>query len=919
MTTEGWQRLWALFHEALERPADDRQAYLDAACGDDEALRAELGALLRAHDDSEGFLEPAVPTTTADASLVGQCIDTFRIEALIGQGGMGSVFLASDLSSLRRPVALKLIRRGMDSDRIVARFQYERQALASMQHPHIASAFAAGTSADGRSYFVMELVRGVPIDRYAAEHALDTDARLQLFAQLCSAVAHAHQRGVIHRDLKPSNVLVADVDGQPQLKVIDFGIAKAVDAQPDETGLSTETGLLVGTPVYMSPEQASGGRLPVDTRTDVYALGVLLYQLMVGALPFDTTSLRGDALDIQRAIRDADPPTPSEHARKLSARASGDRAARAPAGAAWRDLRGGLDWIILKAIAKEPDRRYATVAALMDDIERQRRHQPLLAAPPGSLYRLNRFLRRHRLGSAVAGALLLSAGVFSVGLWQQMRTTEAALQRAELERARAQRVTAFLIDVFEVSDPAQSLGRDLTARAVLDEGAKRLRDGLDDDPETRATLMDTIAEVYRRLGLFEEGLALQEDALSLWREQAPAGSPATAAALSRMASLHRELGRYEQAEAAQRQALAMRIAIHGAMHAEVARARTSLGLILRARGERDAALEELELALALQSRPDVPVEPADRAALLNALAGVEQDRGNHQAAEQHYRNVLRLRLQYASNDPLLLANARNNLGSVLIRKGDYAAAESEFLYTAGVYRAVLGDHHPDTATALNNLAVSINQQGRAEEALPHLQEALAIRIATLGAEHPEVAVARYNIGRTMMNLDRPGDALDLYRLVRPVFVSVHGAQHPRMAILLNAMAHAELATHDLAAADADATAAREIAAARWPDGHEVLADSLALLSEIALREGDAQRALGLARSALDMAQARLGDRDWRVAMARLVLGEALHAQGRADDARPLANDALDTLAEQFGSANPRARRAARLQAALSQP
>jgi len=907
-----WQRIWAVFHRARELVEGERGDCVRAELADHPALISEVLSLLAAEPLGDDFLEspPSLPQSDDD-SLLGQHLGRYRIESILGKGGMGSVFLARDSTALNRPVALKLVRRGMDSDRIIARFELERQTLALMQHPNIAAVHDAGASAVGRPYLVMERVSGDPIDRYADAEGLDTSARLRLFLQLCAAVAHAHMKGVIHRDLKPSNVLVDGANGAAVVKVIDFGVAKIIGGDKRDSDTLTEVGQAIGTPEYMSPEQALAAPGSVDTRSDVYALGVLLFKLLVGELPYSVRPGSGLGPPPTTPADTREPPSPSERLRRLdpetAARIAAQRRCDAPQ--LRRELRGELDWIVTRAMAIEPARRYQSAAELAADIERFLQHRPIFAAAPGLGYRARKFVRRHRFGTAMSGVLLLLVAGFSYGLWTQVRETRQALARAEQERARAEQVSQFLIDVFENSDPEQTQGADLSLRRVLDNGADQLREARNLDAAVRAQLMQTVAKVYQRLGLLDPAADLQRRALAVRELQLPEDVSGKADALTELAIIQREQGQLEDAEISQRAALALYLELGQSFSAEQARAHLLLALLLRVRGDPAAARAELLEAIAIYDQRALPEDAAERAAVSNALAGVHQDAGELQAALQRYREVLAFRQQAQADDVLMIANARNNLGSVLIRLGDYPQAEQEFRAVVEVYRQIYGERHPATATALNNLAVSLNQQGQAGAAVPLLQNVLAIRRELLGDDHPEVAVTRYNLGRASFAMGQASAAVAEYRQVLPAFERSYGADHARIAIVANALAQALIELDQISAAAEVALRADTIAARQWPQGHEVHAAALTHLAEIARQHQDLDRAEALARRAQQMQAARVEADDWRLAAVDAVLGAILIDQGRPDAARPLLVAAAARLQRQFGAEDPRARRA----------
>ncbi|HEY7154963.1 MAG TPA: serine/threonine-protein kinase, partial [Gemmataceae bacterium] len=425
----------SIFIEALEKAnAVERAAYLNAICGEDDAMRRRVEKLLAAHEAAGGILDlPAVPeeATGAYQSLTegpGTVIGPYKLLQMIGEGGFGVVYMAEQLEPVRRMVALKIIKPGMDTALVIARFETERQALALMDHPHIAKILDAGTTESGRPYFVMELIKGIPITEFCDKNHMPAEARLKLFLDVCHAIQHAHHKGIIHRDIKPSNVMVTLHDGVPVVKVIDFGVAKATGQKLTEKTLFTAYGQMIGTPTYMSPEQAEMSGLDIDTRSDVYSLGVLLYELLTGTTPLEGKRLReAGYAEMQRLIREEEPPRPSTRLSSLGDSATvlaGNRGTD-PRQLA-RLLAGELDWIVMKALEKDRNRRYDTPAGFAEDVGRYLRREPILARPPSRAFRLRKFAQRNRAAvlTTAAVALALLAGA-TVATWQAVRAEAA--------------------------------------------------------------------------------------------------------------------------------------------------------------------------------------------------------------------------------------------------------------------------------------------------------------------------------------------------------------------------------------------------------------------------------------------------------------------------------------------------------------
>ncbi len=475
--------------------------------------------------------QDGVPSVDADATKPqpetqrpSRTIGPYRLLHLVGEGGMGEVWLAEQTHPVRRQVALKVIKAGMDTAQVVTRFEAERQALALMDHPAIATVYDGGSTPEGRPYFAMEYVKGEPITAYCDRQRLTTQARLELFMQVCEGVQHAHQKGIIHRDLKPSNVLVAIQDDHPVPKIIDFGVAKATAQHLTERTLYTELGVMIGTPEYMSPEQAEMGGLDIDTRTDVYALGVILYELLTGALPIDRKEHRQAGFaEIQRTIREKEPPRPSTRITQLgpaSTEAATNRHTEPRRLAS--ELRGDLDWVTMRALEKDRTRRYQTANALAADVRHHLSNEPVSAGPPGTIYRAGKFVRRHRFGVAAAATVALLLVTLAATMTVQARRIARERDRANREAETAKQVSEFLVGMFETTNPFEGRGKDVPVGDVLDRGAQRIATELRGQPEVRAALMNTMGRVYYDLGVYDKAAELVEEALT-YRETRQTG------------------------------------------------------------------------------------------------------------------------------------------------------------------------------------------------------------------------------------------------------------------------------------------------------------------------------------------------------------------------------------------------------------
>jgi non-specific serine/threonine protein kinase/serine/threonine-protein kinase len=720
---ERWTRMWDLFHAAAELADDARRPWLEHETGGDEALVREVLQLLGSHAAAGTFLEPAA---TAPAGLaasgitpLGDCIGPYRVKERIGEGGFAEVWAAEQLQPVQRPVALKVLKAGMDSQSVVQRFAAEQRTLARLQHPGIATVFDAGTTPDGRPFLAMELVHGVPLLRYCDEHRLGLPARLSLLQQVCEAVHHAHQKAVVHRDLKPSNILVTDVDGHPRVKVIDFGIAKLLDGQAD----FTRSGLFVGTPEYMSPEQAAGEDL--DTRSDVHALGIVLYELLVGVRPFQARA--GDlagALQMQRLLLAAEPARPSQ---QVTASVDAGAVARArqiatPQALAGR-LRGELDWIVLKALERDRTRRYASPADLAADLGRHLRHEPVLAGPPSAVYRLRKFVRRHP--TAVAGAIALALALPAFGLHlvavaaterSLRQDADAGRQAAESSLRVANGVNEFFArEILAATNPARTTDRAITVREALDAAAAVVGERFATEPLLEAAIRQTIGDTYRSLGEFELALPHAERAVDLWVRTVGQADSRALAASTMLANLYSRTGRLEDAVAIHRRAFEERRRVFGPDHLETLRCAINLGAA------------ECSAGRPKEGEPLLRAVIAD----LERVAGADAEETI--LAVQHLASAM-MRLERHEEAVQLLERALER------------------------HRRVLDPGHPVTLAAKGDLARALTHLGRTAEAEPLLLEIVDGMERRLGADHVESVFARMNLGWYYVECQRIAEA-----------------------------------------------------------------------------------------------------------------------------------------------------------------
>ena len=674
--------------------------------------------------DALGSTAPDAPQAFGSASAP-KSIGDYRLVKKLGEGGMGQVWLAEQTAPVRRQVALKLIRAGMFDDALLQRFQSERQSLAIMDHPTIAKIFDAGTTTDGQPYFVMEYVPGLPITEYCDQKRLRVAERLELFIKVCEGVQHAHQKAIIHRDLKPANILVVDIDGKPVPRIIDFGLAKATTPQLAGETMFTQVGAFVGTPGYMSPEQTDSGVQDVDTRTDVYSLGVVLYVLLTGSLPFDTKQWKKQSLhEVLRRLREDDPPRPSAKIgiEKESSGANAESRGVQPKQLAGL-LHGDLDWITMKALEKDRARRYGTPSELAGDITRYLRHEPVAARPASKGYRLQKYVRRHRVGVvAVAGLLLLLAG-FAVAQEVQLRRLIEERDRTARERDRANRITEFMTSMFKVSDPGEARGNSVTAREILDKASKEIETGLAHDPELQAQLMHLMGTVYDKLGLYPRAESLLRRAVDIRLQVLGAQNPDSLRSADQLAWVLLQQGRYAEAEKLARETVETQSRVLGPEKQATLDSMTTLASVYRLEG-RLAESEELNRQTLDIERRVLGREHPDTLATMENLATVLDTEGHHAEAERAYRETLEIERRLKGPEHPDAVDLMNNVAVTLAEEGRYAESKEIFRETLEIRRRVLGPKHPKTAETLYNLGCVAAMSGDRDEALSLLREAI---------------------------------------------------------------------------------------------------------------------------------------------------------------------------------------------------
>jgi serine/threonine protein kinase/tetratricopeptide (TPR) repeat protein len=780
----------SIFVTALEMSTPSaRAAYLESACGGDAALRRRVEALLKAHEQSGDLLDPqanllgpvGVDTlesardepTPPPGERPGTRVGPYTLLQQIGQGGMGVVFMAEQEVPVRRKVALKVIKPGMDSAQVIARFEAERQALALMDHNHIAKVLDAGTTESGRPYFVMELVHGVPITEYCDRNQLALKERLALFVPVCRAIQHAHHKGIIHRDIKPTNVLVTVQDDEAVPKIIDFGVAKAIDRRLTERTLFTHMGLILGTPEYMSPEQAELDATDIDTRADIYSLGVLLYELLTGTTPLTRDRVRRSAFDeLLRLIREEEPPKPSTRLAESRVSLSwiSSRRSVEPATLS-QQVRGELDWIVMKALEKDRTRRYETASSLAQDIERYLRDEPVEACPPSAGYRLRKLARKHRaaLGVAVTFIALLATGA-GVSIWQALEARAAAraavtAQRGEAEqRKQAEAVLGFVQDhVFAAARPVGrpgGLGPDVKLREALDAALPVVERSFVDQPLVEARLRVTLGMSYGFLG--EDKTAVQQylRARTIFTDQLGPDHPDTLVSMHNLANAYAALGDESQAYELRQETLARRTYKLGTEHVDTLRSRLTMARSYAILDRPKEALELDQQTVALMKSKLGPEHPETLQAQDN-LAHDYRDLRRFDDAVELLKETLASQKRTLGRDHLETLSGMIRLANAYNDVGQHAEAVNLREEALVLQKLKLPADHPDLLTSMYSLANSYGFLERYSEALNLHKETLERRKAKFGPDHPSVLWSIWGVTAELFKLNRGDEALPM--------------------------------------------------------------------------------------------------------------------------------------------------------------
>jgi serine/threonine protein kinase len=891
MTASRWNTIRELFQAAARYEPEARARFLDEACAGDPDLRQEVESLLEAREpggpmdrlaDEVGPMFAEIGEGPPDGERVGP----YRVIRRIAVGGMGSVHLAERVDGqFERRVALKFVRVGLRSEEALRRFAIERQTLARLAHPGIAGLLDGGVG-DRGPWVAMEYIEGVPIDEYCDRERLSVERRLELFADVCDAVQYAHQNLIVHRDLKPANI---HVTAEGRVKLLDFGIAKLLEADPGDADTHATARWM--TPEYASPEQVRGE--PVTTASDTYALGVLLYQLLSGHRPYRISS--GAPSQVERIVCETDPVRPSVAALQ-PVEEDGDGTTPDAIGHARRiqprrlqhRLEGDLDTIVLKALRKEPERRYASAGELADDLRRHRQGLPVRARADTPAYRATKFVRRHRVGVSASAALALALlGGLAATSWQA--------RRAAVERDRAEQVTEFLVGMFSSADPAVTAGDTITVREVLDRGSARVRGELERQPEVRASLMEAMGEVYASLGLQDSAIALLADALDVRGYEPGVGLRRSdlASTVRRLAMHQAEAGQFDLAAPLLDEALTRLRRSGDRRTADYARALGDIGYTWQLQGRFDVAepllAESLDAYEALEADGSPEALAAGMGATLTNLGYLRLSLGDPDSAEVLFRRSVQARRRLG--DPSRLARSLSGLASALLQTGAFASADSAATEALRIHRAILPEGHFLTAGAVALRGDVLRRQGRPAEAEALYREALVMRQASLGADHFVTADTHNALALALQDQGRIAEAEPQFRAAWQGYQRHYGVDHVNAAIVELNLARL-LFSVGAPEAEERFVHALPINRAAYPGNRRLLVD-LARLGTIRCAARPDAAARDLREAVERLARAGPDPVDDHYLWAINALGSCLARQGRTEEARRVLMESLD--------------------------
>jgi serine/threonine-protein kinase len=823
MLADRWKQIEELFSAAIDLPAQERSNFLQSACGNDSELLNEVELLLK-QDDGTGSMLKTIISRAADSlsqekisNLIQKQIGPYLITGLIGRGGMAEVYSAVRADDqYKKLVAIKLIHQTPDSSFLISRFRYERQILANLEHPSIARFLEGGTTKDGISYLVMEFIQGEPITDYCTKNNLSVRERLRLFKSVCDAVQFAHRNLVIHRDIKPSNILVTS-EGVP--KLLDFGIAKLLDPElSTDAPTATIASFRLMTPEYASPEQVRGEQ--VTTATDLYSLGAVLYELLTNERPHQFKSK--SITEIEHVVCELEPALPSSAVMRTHLKRN-DRKRLS------RELVNELDKIILMAMRKDPRHRYQTVQQFTEDIDRYLDGRPIRARTQTIGYRTTKFVRRHKTAVAVVSLLIaLLTGFALVMTFQASRIAK--------ERDRANKVTEFLVNLFEVSNPSEAKGNSIKVRELLDVGADKIGKELKDQPDVQAAMMDTIGRVYSNLGLYKTSISLLERSLEIRKRIYGDKNNEVASTEDHLAQAYQNAGKFEDAESIARKAFGIRKEILGTEHPDVADSAGTLGAILQDAGKYDEAESFFRMALVIKQK-HFGEENAKVADSINDLALLLKIKGETKEAESLYRKALAQRRKLLGNDHPSVSATLNNLGRLLTENGQHDKAEPLLVEATEIDLKVLGKDHPDRAIVMNNLALVYREKKEYGKAEQLYRESLELRRKALGDDHPSVARTIYSLGLLLIDKGDYEQAEPMLMEAQSLWEKNLPPDHPDQSSVALALAKIRMVHGDTKSAKILFDQALKIRVQNFPPDHTAIANVKSALGECLVVQG----------------------------------------------------------------------------------
>jgi eukaryotic-like serine/threonine-protein kinase len=903
MDSERWKQIQEIFADAGELEGGERAAMLEARCGGDAELRREVESLLGAEWSATDLIEGAVASEARLASaglpdeLAGRMFGPYRVVRRLGQGGMGDVYLASRADDqYQKFVAIKVVRGGA-SPNLLERFRYERQILADLDHPNIARLLDGGVTVNGLPYLVMEYVDGLEIEAYCDQNRLSSKRRLRLFIDVCAAVEYAHRNLVVHRDIKPSNILVTS-EGVP--KLLDFGIAKLLRNEEDADHGLTRTGMQLLTPDYASPEQVKGE--PITTATDVYSLGVLLFELMTGHRPYAARDTSLGAVGM--AICESQPPKPSrailepqgEAARIAAERGANPKRLR-------RELAGDVDSIILTALRKEPERRYASAGQFAEDIRRHIEGLPIRASEDSWSYRTGKFVRRHKIGVAFAALLAIVLMASAAALYLQNLRVARERDAAVTERRTADETVSFFLDLFRLADPGETRGNAITAREILDKGAERIRTELKSQPAVQASMMEAIAQVYENLGLEDKAAPLLRAALATRRRVSGERSEAYAKTLKMAAQFAYDRGQYAAARAQVNQDLRLWRELGGEQSDGYADA-LQLDADIDAVEERfDSAGPKYRQLLDLYQHLD-GADSLQRATVMNNYGLMLYDAKKYADAEKLQRQALAIREKRLGKDDPDISESLNNLAIVLSSTGRFAESRKLQQEALDLDEKLYGDVHPYIGTELNNLGMVEYSSRHYKQADRYLRRALEVRRLALGTHHPDYAISLDNLAKNLMAMRQFAEAERYEKQALKLNRELYGNESPRVAQSWNILGAIYYGEHHWKVAESTFRTAIALYPGMKPSHTFEMSSSVMGLGQVLLKTNDLAQSEKLLREAVRLRMSIMDPHHWPVAWAQTLLAECLVRRGKIAEARSLAVGAEPTIRQELGDGGP---------------